>query len=394
MESPHKHSYLQSITQNIPPQVLNRAVNLARDQPTTDTSDLESPFHRLTSEQPHIPTQHVELSKRPEAFGRWALPKLRNELHNPDPKIVLEAVCSLYDIVHDSERAYEAIRLRIPDRLADLLVHEKPIIRERVCMTLTTISGLSDGRGAIVKNKLSLKNLEKLMNDSYEAIRNRTAILIESISRSWFAADYLVEAGFIKNILEILLKEEEPIQLVYLDALVTLMYGAGKDEALSLGAFDTFITLMETKNNEIASKAADCLMMITSTYSGKDIAYDNQILPRLTKLLHHENSGLYSSVASAIMFCTIKSRAKIRAKEIPRLVERLILLSNDWHNRSAQIFSIKALTNICEHPEVREEVKSKHLNKIEEIVVGYDEDLSRYKGILLSIIKWLPWESL
>ncbi|KAF5308854.1 hypothetical protein FQR65_LT00554 [Abscondita terminalis] len=295
-------------------------------------------------------------------------------------------------MMRDPERGYEAIKMRIPDRLADLLDHECEIIRERVCMVLTVISGLSDGKCAIVRNKTALENIEKLMFDPFETIRHKNSLLIESISRSWFAADYLVDAGFVKKILDVLPREEELIQQAYLEGLTTIMYGEGKDEALSLGAFEIFVDLMETKSEEVAARAADCLMIITSTYVGKDIAYDTAVLPKLAKLLHHHNVNLYRGAASAIMFCTIKSRAKFRAKEIPNLVDRLVVLCNDWHNRGVQLYSMRALAHICEHPDVRKEVKEKYLDKLEEIIVNSDEALIRHKSILIGIVKWHPWK--
>lgn len=40
----------------------------------------------------------------------------RRELHDPDTDVVLQAVTSISDLVHDPEKGYEAITLRIPDR--------------------------------------------------------------------------------------------------------------------------------------------------------------------------------------------------------------------------------------------------------------------------------------
>lgn len=120
-------------------------------------------------------------------------------------------------------------------------------IRERVCITLTTLSGIASGREVIVKCNLLLNNLAKLMDDKEETIRFKVAILLETISRTWFAADYLVDAGFIKLILDRISKEMDNIKLTYLEALMFLMYAEGKDEALSLGAFDLFVLFVILK---------------------------------------------------------------------------------------------------------------------------------------------------
>lgn len=243
----NKNSYLQSRTQDINSRILNRSVDVARNQPTLDESDFDPGYNRLTSQYPYIPSTHVDPTRRPEAFGRWALPKLRRELHNKDNKVVLQAVTSLSDLLHDPERVYEAVTLKIPNRLADLLTHQMAEIRERVCITLTTLSGIASGREVIVKCNLLLNNLAKLMDDKEETIRFKVAILLETISRTWFAADYLVDAGFIKLILDRISKEMDNIKLTYLEALMFLMYAEGKDEALSLGAFDLFVLFVILK---------------------------------------------------------------------------------------------------------------------------------------------------
>lgn len=50
----------------------------ARSKPATDEFDLDPPFLRLCSEQPNVPIQNVDVTRRPLAFGRCALPKLVN----------------------------------------------------------------------------------------------------------------------------------------------------------------------------------------------------------------------------------------------------------------------------------------------------------------------------
>lgn len=60
--------------------------------------------------------ENVDVTRRPVAFGRWALPKLRRELHSKDSDVVLKAVLSIADLAKNPEKGYEAIRLKIPDR--------------------------------------------------------------------------------------------------------------------------------------------------------------------------------------------------------------------------------------------------------------------------------------
>lgn len=58
------------------------------------------------------------------------------------------------------------------------------------------------------------------------------------------AADALVEHGFISTLLDTLLKDDDPIVVIHLETLQSLMYGEGKCIALELGAFDIFVILL------------------------------------------------------------------------------------------------------------------------------------------------------
>lgn len=59
-----------------------------------------------TSEQP---PPHIDPTQAPVAFGNWALPKLIMELQDVELFTRQRALAALCDLVHDHERAYEAI---------------------------------------------------------------------------------------------------------------------------------------------------------------------------------------------------------------------------------------------------------------------------------------------
>lgn len=125
--------------------------------------------------------------------------------------------------------------------MADLLEHQDPTIRERVCMILTTISGLADGRMAIVQNPTLLSNLVNLLNDPEGPVRIKAAATMEMISRFWVAADYLVDFGLIPIILNCLEKDEDAIKIIHLETMAQIMYCHGKECALEYGAFEIFV---------------------------------------------------------------------------------------------------------------------------------------------------------
>ena len=67
--------------------------------------------------------------------------------------------------------------------MADMLVHNDPVIRERVCMALSVLGGLADGRTAIVHNAKILTNLSLLIDDPEEAVRMKAATCLEMVAR-------------------------------------------------------------------------------------------------------------------------------------------------------------------------------------------------------------------
>ncbi|KAG5885909.1 hypothetical protein JTB14_012156 [Gonioctena quinquepunctata] len=81
MYSINKNSYLHNYFKDINPRILNRCVDKARGHYEIDELDLDPPFNRLTSEQPNIPVQNVDVTRRPLGFGNRAMPKLVGKKH-------------------------------------------------------------------------------------------------------------------------------------------------------------------------------------------------------------------------------------------------------------------------------------------------------------------------
>nr|CAI5858041.1 unnamed protein product [Callosobruchus analis] len=216
---------------------------IKRDIPALiDEHDLEPPFNRLTSEQPNIPVQNIDVTRRPLGFGRVAMGKLRRELHHKHEEVVIAAIESLCDLVHDPERGYEAINLKIVNRLVDLIAHENAAIREKTCRTLTVLAGLAAGKEAIVENPCLLENIAICVEDPYPEVRIHVAAMLEMIATFWRAADVLVDFGFVSILLANLLKELEDISKIHLETLASLMYGMrGKTLAMDADGFNIFV---------------------------------------------------------------------------------------------------------------------------------------------------------
>lgn len=174
-------------------------------KPTIDAFDSMPPFNRLTSNQPCLPIENCDITRRPLAFGRLAMPKLviftffarfyikiikilifkLRELHNSNQCMVKQAITTICDLVHDPERNYEAIKLHLPARLVPLLEHPDAEVRERTLIALTTIGNLMDGKNAIVKNNEMMKNIKLCMEDEEIPVRLQAFSLLETLSLIW-----------------------------------------------------------------------------------------------------------------------------------------------------------------------------------------------------------------
>lgn len=72
-------------------------------------------------------------------------------------------------------------------RMADLLSHQNPSVREVTCLALTTIAGLSDGKTAIINNRLIVDNLILLLEDTEADVRIKAASLLEMLAATWMS---------------------------------------------------------------------------------------------------------------------------------------------------------------------------------------------------------------
>lgn len=386
MYSPHKHSYLQCRSSKVNPRIINRSVNLARNQPTIDTSDLDPPFLRLSSEQPNIPIENVDLTRRSVGYGKLALPKLRRELHSNDASIMIHAINSIMDLVCDPEKGYEAIRLRIPQRMIDLLLSKSEEVRERACMVLTTLAGMADACEMLVKDVKFLENLADVIEDISPVVRIKAATLLEMLTRNWMAVFELATTAYVPALLDNLLDEDEAIVAIHLSSLEKLLHAEGRIFAIEYGALDIFEELLKRSDSKVLCGATNCIAFLATVMYGKELAFNANILIKLNRLLHDERSEVYCAAASAIMYCTLLTKAKLAAKKVKYLPDRLLVLCRNCEHPQARIHSMKALTNLCEHPYIRKKIKQEHLDEVQSIPVHNIPEMKEYKEVLLDLI--------
>ncbi|GLV35551.1 hypothetical protein CBL_01299 [Carabus blaptoides fortunei] len=343
--------------------------------------------------QPHIPVENVDVVRRKQAFGRWALPKIYKDLHKKDDIVVLQAISSICDLMHDPEKIYEAMRLKFVKRLAGLLDgHENVAVQERILIALQTIASHAVGREEMLKHQNLLDKLKVLLNNDSTEIRFKTAAVIENLARSFTAACVLIRQDYIQSLLECVTKDEKRTVMLHLQSLeILFVHTSGQVLALAYNGLEKMVSLLQQNDFDIIPLACNCLALLVSLPEGKQMSVERDLLVKLNELLHLKNSDIYTAAAQVIMFATHTVKSKHRAATVPGLAKRLLHLANDFNNPPVQMFAMKALGNMCEHPTLRKEFEKKHLNDVYEIKTHGMEELTQYKEILIKIISWKPW---
>ncbi|KAL8180639.1 UNVERIFIED_CONTAM: Radial spoke head 14 [Gekko kuhli] len=112
----------------------------------------------------------IDPTKAPIAFGRRALPKLKEELQDSDLLTRQRALMSLCDLVHDPENAYQAISLGFLDDLKKLLLDEDQTVRQKTTEVLYIMATHNVGRYNFIKHKV-IPALAQLLNDPVDICR-------------------------------------------------------------------------------------------------------------------------------------------------------------------------------------------------------------------------------
>ncbi|KAJ9580132.1 hypothetical protein L9F63_004205, partial [Diploptera punctata] len=179
---------------------------------------------------------------------------------------------------------------------------------------------------------------------------------------------------------------------VHLETLKTLLDRDVKQQAIDIGAMETFAKLLQDERIDISSRAESCIALLSEHIRGKFLAIDIKLLPSLKEKLYKEEPAVHTKAASAIMFITITTPARQQAIEL-QLIDRLMELVYYQRNQELQISCIKTLTNLAETPEGKINILSRYEHGISNIPImksGAFENVEHHRDILLSVIRWKP----
>ncbi|KAK1156537.1 hypothetical protein AOXY_G25522 [Acipenser oxyrinchus oxyrinchus] len=342
---------------------------------------------------------NIDCTKAPIAFGRRAVPKLNEELQNPELITRQRALMSLCDLVHDPEIALEAMRLGCLESLKRLLRDVDSTVRMKTTEVFYRLATHNVGRVAFLKSDVILP-LSQLFDEPVDVCRKNMHMAIEMMSEFPGGAVGLVEAGLIPRLVFKLTSELEEIQELILDTLHFCLC-VDASEALASEAVSVLKEKLSHRSARIRNKAARALMDLSLgvqvcnlkhtlpsvPLEGKNKLCEEEVIPILVTLLGDPSPEVAASAAGALMSATVTTPGKYAALNADALLPLLGLVRSPQTN--VCLNAVKAITVLAEAPEGRKELL-KHLDLLEDLR-GHDSEVTRRAAeTAMRVITWKP----
>ncbi|NWW72830.1 RSP14 protein, partial [Climacteris rufus] len=291
----------------------------------------------------------VDPSKAPLAFGRRALPKLREELQCPELLRQQRALMALCDLVHDAEKAYQAIALGFLDKLKTLLEHHDRTVRQKTTEVLSTMAMHSVGRQGLMRSGV-ISALTGLLDDPEDICRKNTHQIFDRMAKLPEGAGAVLQAGLIPPLVLKLKTELEEIQELILDTLSNCLRleAAG---ALAAGAVTVLKEKLSHPSTAIRSKAAWVLLEISSHPEGKTVVCEEEVIPVLVSLLEDTHPEVRVNAAGALMFAVVTPQGRSSAMGAEAIPPLLKLVAEE--TSTARLNALQTLTLLAELPQGR-----------------------------------------
>ncbi|KAM4809577.1 radial spoke head 14 homolog [Rhinophrynus dorsalis] len=328
---------------------------------------------------------NIDPTKAPIAFGERALPKLNEELQDPELITRQRALMSLCDLVHDSENVYQAVHLGFLESLKRLLHEPDSTIRQKTTEVFYVMAGHNVGREGMLKSEVIIA-LSHLLDDPIDICRKNMHQTFEMLSELPEGAAALADADLVSQLVQKLDSELDEIQEVILDTLHFCLQ-ADAFKALSAGAVGILKRKLSHPSVGIRRKAACALMHICVPLAGKERVCQEDVVPLLVDLLGDRDDEVRANAAGALMNVTITTQGKYAAFQ-SGAIPKFLGLVTDGHSR-VRLNCLKALTTLSETPEGRK-VLLENVSVIQGCLDDPSEAVRRAAAIAVRVIQWKP----
>ncbi|KAA0713739.1 Radial spoke head 14 -like protein [Triplophysa tibetana] len=333
-----------------------------------------------TSQQPQ-----THLTQAPVAFGNWALPKLCSELQDDELVSRQRALTALCDLIHDPERAYEAILNGCMERLKFLLKDDDGLCRVKTTEALYILASHSLGRDAIFRNDI-MGPLADLLDDPVDACRRNVHQALNRMAEYPSGAVFMVSMGLVPRLVLKVPIEAEIIRALILSTLSScIMINA--QPALESDAIPVLRGQLSHQFSDIRRSATSALVGISVPSNGKVKVCEEDLLPLMVKLLSDNDQGVVANAAGTVMNTAVITRGKHEALKAGAIDPLLRLVASD--NRAVCANALRALTVLAEVPSARAQLLG-HVSLLKTRLQHPDSTIQRAASSAIEVISWKP----
>ncbi|XP_022406907.1 radial spoke head 14 homolog [Delphinapterus leucas] len=319
------------------------------------------------------------------AYGCRALPKLNEELQSEDLLTRQKALMALYDLMHDPEHVYTAIRIGCLESLKALLKDTNDLVRIKTTEVLYIMATHNVGRDGFLEHDV-IHALSFLLSDPQSACRENLHLAFKHLAQLPAGAKGIVNSSLIPSLVWKLQREEERIQELLLDTLAACLR-EDATEALASRAVPFLKEKLLSANSNIRSKAAQALTAVSIPLEGKNQVWQHDVIPILVHLLKDKEEEVQASAAGALMYVTVTTKGKYVALDTEAIRPLLELLHSSLSK--ARLNAIKVLTMLAEAPEGRKILQS-HVPTFRALEEDTSAAVQRAAQIAVKVIEWKP----
>ncbi|XP_016084379.1 radial spoke head 14 homolog [Sinocyclocheilus grahami] len=335
-----------------------------------------------TSEQP---PPHIDPTQAPVAFGSWAIPKLMLELQDAELCTRQRALAALCGLVHDHERAYEAILSGCMERLKILLQDKDDLVRVKTTEVLYVLASHSLGRDAFLKFDI-VSPLANLIKDPENACRKNVHQALNRIAEFPSGAVFMVSMGLVPKLLLKVSDEEERIRALILSTL-SCCVSVDALPALESGAVPVLRDQLAHSSAAIRRAATSALVGISVPADGKMKVCEENLLPILVKLLSDDDQGVVANAAGTIMNTAVITKGKTESLNAGAITPLLQLVGSE--NTAVCANALRALTVLAEVPRARAQLLE-HVPLLKSRLTHPKAIIHRAASTAIEVISWKP----
>ncbi|XP_065104040.1 radial spoke head 14 homolog [Paramisgurnus dabryanus] len=333
--------------------------------------------------RPQTSQQQAHTAHASVAFGNWALPKLCKELQDDDLVTRQRALAALCDIVHDPERAFEAILNGCMERLRELLQDE--LCRVKTVEVLYVLAAQSLGRDAFFKYDMMVP-LANLLDDPVDACRKNVHQTLNRMAEFPSGAVFMVSMGLVPRLVLKIPVEAEDIRALILSTLSSCIM-VNAHPAIECDIIPVLRDQLSHTSPDIRQAATSALVGISVPARGKTQVCEEDLLPLMVNLLSDSDQVVIANAAGTIMNTAVITRGKHEALKAGAITPLLRLVVSE--NRAVCANALRALTVLAEVPGARAQLLE-HVPLLKTRLQHTDSIIQRAASTAIEVISWKP----